>query len=392
MRSLLPCVICFLVLTPLQAAEADRFDIATFRAPPGWARDASPGMLSFRSPQSAKGFAQIFLFSSRGGDASPEGNFRAEWARLITAPVGAAVPRDLHTNQTPSGWTVVTGAADVSRQGASFTVLLVTATSSGRTMSIVTNVVGDAFLADIQGFFQGVQFAAVAGDGPPTGERHGNAAPADAGLTTPATAAPRSADRAAVGAARIENNAPAGLFYQLQTDFTGGARLETEARLFLPGNRIARLFPFGGGDTFDLSRCSPDTCGSFKLESGRLTISWDNGQVDRHAYAASADSIQLDGRAFKFARPVAESALAGEWRGAGSTGASFSNVYRFERNGRFTFGAAGSALGGRYRVQGLTLTLKFDDGSVRERTLFAAGSGTPPGLISIDKEVYARAQ
>jgi hypothetical protein len=43
-------------------------------------------------------------------------------------------------------------------------------------------------------------------------------------------------------------------------------------------------------------------------------------------------------------------------------------------------------------VQGLTLTLKFDDGSVRERTLFAAGSGTPPGLISIDKEVYARAQ
>ncbi len=392
MKSLLFGAASLLALLPLQAAEVDRFDIATFRAPAGWERAAAPGMLSFRSPQTARGAAQIFLFPSRAGGASPETNFRADWARLITAPLGVGVPSELHTNQTPSGWTVVTGAADVTHQGGTFTVLLVTGTSSGRTMSIVTNVVGDAHFAEIQQFFQQMEFAAVASDAPSASARRDSATPADAGITAPSAAPAGRASRAHVGAARMENNTPAGLFFELQTDFTGGGRLETDTRLFLPGNRIDRLFPFGGGDTFDLSRCSPDTCGSFKLESGTLTVRWDNGQVDRHVYAASADSIRLDNRAYKFARPVAASVLVGEWKGAGSAGASFSNVYKFERNGRFTFGAAGSVIGGRYRVQGLTLTLDFDDGSVRERTLFAAGSSTPPGLISIEKEVYARRQ
>lgn len=37
----------------------------------------------------------------------------------------------------------------------------------------------------------------------------------------------------------------------------------------------------------------------------------------------------------------------------------------------------------------LTLTLTFDDGDMRHRTLYGASAGDPVGMISVDREAYA---
>ena len=182
-----------------------------------------------------------------------------------------------------------------------------------------------------------------------------------------------------------------GLFYRLEVNLQSGARLEAKTRLFLPLNRITRTFPYGGGDTFDRSRCNPDMCGSYQLEAGTLSVRWDNGQVDRWAYAATPEGITLDGTLFRPARPMTEAALIGEWTGAGDTGNPSSNVYKFQRGGKFTFGTAQKpGPPGRWRVQGLTLMLTFSDGSESRRTLFIAGKGEPIGLISVEGEAYKR--
>lgn len=46
--------------------------------------------------------------------------------------------------------------------------------------------------------------------------------------------------------------------------------------------------------------------------------------------------------------------------------------------------------GGRYSVRGLTLSLAFADGSQKRRTLFAAGTSEPIGLIAVDGDVFRR--
>jgi hypothetical protein len=142
--------------------------------------------------------------------------------------------------------------------------------------------------------------------------------------------------------------------------------------------------PYGGG-TFDPSRCNSDTCGSYAISSKKITVHWDGGSVDNWTFETTADGIQLNNTTFRPARPMTAAALVGKWSAAGG------NVYMFDANGRFSFGA-GSApgLGGTYRIQGLTLTLTFDDGDTKHRTLFGASAGEPIGMISVDREAYAR--
>ncbi len=390
LNALLFPVLASFCVQPAAAAGKETFDIATFTAPPGWERVALPGLLSFRAPSAQTGAVQIFLFPSQPSAGSPRANFEAEWARLVTAPLGPVPTPQLNTEQTPDGWTAVSGATNVSRQGASLAVLLVTATGFDRMMSIVVHFVGQEHVAEVDQFFRQLEFRARATEAPPAAAAGGTPKKA----TEPGAAAGSSISKDAhvpIAPAGFDNNRPVGLFYRLEVNMQSGARLEAKPRLFLPGNRITRTFPYGGGDTFDRSRCNPDTCGSYQLEAGALSVRWDNGQVDRWAYAATPEGITLDGTLFRLARPMTEAALIGEWTGAGDTGNPFSNVYRFERSGSFTFGT-GQKPGapGRYRTQGLTLMLTFADGSESRRTLFVAGKGEPVGLISVEGEVYKR--
>ena len=181
-----------------------------------------------------------------------------------------------------------------------------------------------------------------------------------------------------------------GLYFHVQAGMASGARVEVRTRFFFAGDRVTRTFPYGDGDKFDLSRCSPDTCGSYAIETGGMKISWDNGKVDRWAFQAVADGIELDGTRFRRARGVTAATLAGVWGSAGETGGTIGNVYRFMPDGTFTFGTGQGGLGGRYRVQGFMLLLMFSDGTERRRALFAASPTEPPGMLCIEGELFVR--
>lgn len=382
---LLP-ILAHAFIVPADAAGRETFDIATFTPPPGWERVVSPGLLSFRTPASQKEPTQIFLFPSQPSGGNPATNFEAEWARLVAGR--APVPP--HTaEQRPDGWTLVTGAARLESQGVSFVVLQVTATGFDRMISMGVQMAGQSHVAEVDQFFRQLEFRVAATGNPPVAQ-------AGAAANRPAEPAvpPRSSSNVPIpiGTARLDKGRPVGLFYRMKVQVQSGARLEAEPWLFLPGDRIARTFPYGGGEAFDpAARCLPDTCGSYQIDAGTLAVRWDNGRVDRWAFAATAEGITLDGTLFRPARPLTEAALAGEWTGAGDSGNASSNIYRFERGGSFTFGTSqkpGPA--GRYRVQGMTLLLTFADGTQSRRTLFAAGTSDPAALICVEGEAYKR--
>lgn len=331
-------------------AQKETFDIATFQPPAGWQRIASPGVLSCAAAPGPAGVGQIWVFPSRAASGTPAAEFLADWDRLVTKPLGPVEPPQMHAGQRPDGWSAVTGGAAVTRQGATFTVLLVTVSGFGRAMSFVATVAGGERLAEANRFFTTLE------------------------LQSPAAAA----------------SPVNGLFVRLRAGVPSGARLQTETRFFLNGNRITRTFPFGGGDSFDAGRCNPDTCGSYQLGPGQMAIRWDNGRVERIAFEATAEGITLDGQLFQPARAISAEALAGEWLGGGDTRNAFGNTYRFGRDGSFTFSSGSSGVRGRWRVQGLALLLQYADGTESRKTLFAAGGAEPLGLISVESEVYVR--
>jgi hypothetical protein len=351
------------------ADDPETFDLATFRHPAGWERIAPQGQGPFllRAPDRA---SQIVIFPSRAtaNGSTAVDQFRADWAKLVVGPFGEMDLPKYNTEQTPSGWTAVSGASTNKQLGARSAAVLYTATGFGRSMSIAVLVTGQQALADVAQFFKQLQLRVP---------------PASTEVAVPtAPVAPQE------GARSLE-----GLYYSMQAGITSGARLEVRTRYFLKGNRIARVFPFGGGDQLDVSRCSPDTCGTYTIDpAGQwLNVRWDNGQMDRQSLSQSVEGLNIGGTLYRQAVAVAPESLAGVWTGAGETGNSFLNVYRFESNGSFTFGSGQRGFGGRYRVVGLTLILNFSDGDVRRRTLFSATNGNSPArMIVVDGEVFVR--
>jgi hypothetical protein len=76
---------------------------------------------------------------------------------------------------------------------------------------------------------------------------------------------------------RITAAQPAGLFYRVEVARAGPQRIETKTWLFLPGQRVSRVYPYGGA--FDPSRCGPDTCGSYQIDASQLAVRFDGGRV-----------------------------------------------------------------------------------------------------------------
>jgi len=216
------------------------------------------------------------------------------------------------------------------------------------------------------------------------------AQPAKPGTKAVSAMTPPSDQVIPIASAASDQDRPAGLLYRLNVGLASGTRLEVRTLLFLTGNRIARTFPFGGGDAFDQSRCNPDMCGSYQLDASQITVRWDDGRVDRWPYRRTAEGFEIDGSNYKPARPVTQAALIGTWAGAAVTGNASENVYTFGPDGAFTFGAGRLGVRGRYTVKGLTLSLAFADGTQQRRTLFAAGSGEPVGLICVEGDVFRR--
>jgi hypothetical protein len=192
-----------------------------------------------------------------------------------------------------------------------------------------------------------------------------------------------------IAPAAFDNGRPVGLFYRLKVNLVSGAGLELRTLLFLADNRISRTFPYGGGQSFDQSQCNADMCGDFTHEGDQITVRWDNDRVDQWQYRNTGESFELDGDTYRPARGLVQGVLTGTWAGAASTG-SASNVYEFGADGTFSFGTGGGGVRGRYSIEGLTLSLAFADGTQSQRTLFAAGSSEPIGLIAVEGEVYRR--
>ena len=144
-----------MVITMSLAAQTDSFDIATFKSPKGWQRTDSNGVLLFhdyRTKNNLISFCQIFIYPSKASTNTAEKNFSEEWNMRVVQPTRTNAKPVTSSEKTPDGWTAVTGMANISQQGITYTCMLVAVTGFGREMSIVINMAGQDHVAEMQAF------------------------------------------------------------------------------------------------------------------------------------------------------------------------------------------------------------------------------------------------
>lgn len=143
---------------PLAAsfAQTQKFDIATFIPPLNWQRTDTNGTVSFFNSKKINGqtsFCQIILYASSNSTNTADKNFKKAWQNLVTVPAKSNVKPVTQTQNTPDGWTVVMGSANVVNRGLNYKTIISSLTGFGKTMNVQINTAGGDYAAAIENFF-----------------------------------------------------------------------------------------------------------------------------------------------------------------------------------------------------------------------------------------------
>ncbi|MGH7539137.1 MAG: hypothetical protein ACREMF_10915 [Gemmatimonadales bacterium] len=368
-----------LLLLLLQGAPAPGTSFGVeFQPPSGWLPVEAPPLRAFAPPLPG---GQLLLLTVWPAErlASP-GEFAAWFARRLTGPGETVLQQNGPDRLSANGLEALTATQRVRIPQGGQIVRVVYGISAGDRVALAMLTSNQdqlitRYAEPARTFFESVRFPAP---GPPM---------VDSSVRGPPVA---GADRTRIPGAGFEGDQPRGLFYRLQVGL-GTTQMETRVLIFLP-QRVLRVYPFGDGNTIDLARCNPDTCGSYHLDGDGLSVRWDNGDTRRLSFARAGPGFTLDGDAYRPARAVGAAEAVGDWMKPGDAGNPFTTALRLRGDGSFEWGGGSTAttLRGRYELRGLTLVLHFTDGSTKEYTLFAAGRTLPLGLISFDGDVYSR--
>lgn len=136
--------------------QTEKFDIASFIPPPGWQRSHTNGKVAFFDAKTANGFTsfcQIILYPSSSSIANADKNFKTAWQNLIAIPTKSKAKPATQTEQTPDGWTIVTGSANINFSGMNYKTILACISGFGKTMPVQVNTAGGDYLGTLDKFF-----------------------------------------------------------------------------------------------------------------------------------------------------------------------------------------------------------------------------------------------
>jgi hypothetical protein len=150
----------FLIVIVNVSGQSQKFDIASFIPPQEWQRLDSNGKVGFFDSKTINGltsFCQILLYPSRAGGGNAFKNFNEDWNNKVVKTTGYKGTPKTTTHKTPDGWNVVTGYANFSQQGGTYTCMLSTISGYGKVFSVLVNIAGQDYLTAVDDFFKNLQ-------------------------------------------------------------------------------------------------------------------------------------------------------------------------------------------------------------------------------------------
>lgn len=157
MKQILLAVICLSFALTSFGQASETFDITTFQAPRGWAKQAGADAIQF-SIENKDGFCLITLFKSVPGFSDPKENFNAAWATIVKDAVTVSSAPQMMPADKKGEWQIAGGFAPFDNGDNKGIALLLTASGHGRMVNalILTNT--QAFEPATTGFLNSISF------------------------------------------------------------------------------------------------------------------------------------------------------------------------------------------------------------------------------------------
>lgn len=155
-------LLCFLVFAGGTAAQ-EKFDLVTFTAPKGWAKEVKPAAIQFATGDEAKGvFCLITMFKAVPSSADARQNFEISWEGIVNSTLEKVSAPEMQPTGNDNGWTYETGLGAYQNDGKKGAVMLVTATGGGKVINVLVLTNGEDYDAPVADFLESVNLPKVA--------------------------------------------------------------------------------------------------------------------------------------------------------------------------------------------------------------------------------------
>ena len=113
MKRLPVWIICLTTfLTAVAAQTTETFDIATFKTPTGWTKEAKEnGLILTTSDKQRNTFAMIVLYRSDLSSGDAKRDFAADWQQFIAGAFAVKNAPQMEPQKQADGWTITTGGS-----------------------------------------------------------------------------------------------------------------------------------------------------------------------------------------------------------------------------------------------------------------------------------------
>jgi len=147
-------IICFLSFSISSLAQVpETFDIATFKAPKGWNKQAGQSSLQLSTEDKASGpYCLITLFKSIPGTDDSKANFDAAWDTVVKGAVNVSTAPQMVNPTADDGWEAQSGVAAFEKDGTKGIAMLVTISGYGKMVNVLVLTNTDAYQQTISDF------------------------------------------------------------------------------------------------------------------------------------------------------------------------------------------------------------------------------------------------
>lgn len=161
MKQFLSLWIAVLVLAVASFAQKpDTFDIATFRIPAGWNKQATQNSLQISTEDGQNAYCLITLFKSIPAVGGPAENFKAAWNTIVKEAVTVNAEAEMMSSDNKEEWKALGGFSPFEKEGQKGVALLVNISGYGKMVNVVILTNTQKFEPSITAFLESISLKA----------------------------------------------------------------------------------------------------------------------------------------------------------------------------------------------------------------------------------------
>lgn len=142
-------------------AQADRFDIATFKSPKGWKKETLASAIQFSSQDATSGaYCVMIFYKSVPGTPNPTNNFDLSWSSLVKSIAPSSATPTMQPQAKDGAWQVNSGYSTFDSDGDKGTIVLVNSSCNDKMVNLIIITNTDKYEKDITSFVNSIKLQA----------------------------------------------------------------------------------------------------------------------------------------------------------------------------------------------------------------------------------------